>query len=342
MSSESKPWKILFCGEEFAGGFKLTKEACESKMPNVEVVRCRRQDLAAPIGSADVALPMMSKLDAGLLAKAKQLKLILQFGVGVEGIDIPAATERGIWVSNIPSQATGNALACAEMAIYLSLACLRQQHEMAASLQNQRLGVPLGETLFGKTVLVVGFGNIAKELVPRLKPFGVKLLAVRRSPWQGEHEAEALLDERGSWEDLPSFAARSQLMILTCSQNEQTRGMINSSLLAACRRGVYIVNVARGGLLDYDAVRQALDSGHLGGLGLDVQWSEPWDPHDPISSDARVILTPHVAGVTSYSYSNMAHVVAHEVARVMEGQPPTIQLNQVNQQLAAAVLRGGH
>lgn len=327
--------KVLFCGEEFPGAFEFTCEATEG-MSDVEVLKCRRQDLARHIGDVQVAVPMMSRLDADMLRQGKQLKLVLQFGVGVEGIDISAATELGIWVSNIPSEATGNALSCAEMVIYLMFALLRNTNEMQTSIKQQRLGSPAGQTLYGKTVLVIGFGNIAKELIPRLKPFGVRVTAVRRSAWQGEHPAEALLDHQGGWEDLPSLAVNADIVVLACVMSELTRGMVNSAFLAACKPGVHIVNVARGGLLDYDAVAEGLQDGRIGGLGLDVQWSEPWNPADPMTSHARVVMTPHVAGVTELSYRNMGKVVAHEVAKMLMGQPPTVQLNSISIKRALA------
>jgi phosphoglycerate dehydrogenase-like enzyme len=104
--------------------------------------------------------------------------------------------------------------------------------------------------------------------------------------------------------------------------------MINAKFLNYCKKDkVYIVNVARGGLLDYDAVLAGLDSGKVGGCGLDVQFYEPFDPEDPFATHPNVYLTPHVAGVTETSYRAMAKVVAEEVRRVARGERPTIQLN---------------
>jgi phosphoglycerate dehydrogenase-like enzyme len=114
----------------------------------------------------------------------------------------------------------------------------------------------------------------------------------------------------------------ADLVILTCTLHAGTRGLVNARFLAAMRPGAHLVNVARGGLLDYDAVRSALESGALGGLGADVAWSEPWDPSDPVAAHPRVIMTPHVAGVTDVSYSAMARVVAEEARRHADGRPP--------------------
>ncbi|KAK9830334.1 hypothetical protein WJX72_011101 [[Myrmecia] bisecta] len=320
-------FKVLFCGEEFQWGFRFTAQQLDQEQ-GVQVVTCPRAQVAQEIRDAHVAVPLAcGRLDAAILDQAPNLQMILQYGVGVEGVDIPAATERGIWVSNIPSTGTGNALSCAEQAIYLMLALLRDAHGMAESIQQHRLGVPLGQTLFGKTVLIVGFGNIAMELVPRLKPFGCKLTAVRRSPWAGQSPHEADLEAKGTWLDLYPMAAAADLIVLTCAQNEQTRNMVNAAFLADCKPDVRIINVARGGLLDYDAVKAALEGGRIGGLGLDVQWQEPWHPDDYVSTHPRVVLTPHVAGVTDISYRNMAKIVAKEVLQIQAGKPPTVQLN---------------
>lgn len=100
---------MLFCGTDMHMGFVFTRDALASD-PGVEVVQCERADLAAALQTADVAVPLMSRLDARLLAAAPRLKLVIQYGVGVEGVDIPAATQAGVWVSNIPSQGTGNAI----------------------------------------------------------------------------------------------------------------------------------------------------------------------------------------------------------------------------------------
>ncbi|BDA43435.1 Glyoxylate reductase [Coccomyxa sp. Obi] len=329
-SCTSDVFRVLFCGEEFNWGYKFTKEALQDDA-NIEVSCCRREEVGEHIGSTDLAVPLMARLDAHMLDSAPRLKAILQYGVGVEGVDIPAATERGIWVSNIPSEGTGNALSCAEMAIYLTLACLRSANACAESINERRVGVPLGRTLFGKTVLIVGFGGIAKELVPRLRPFGARVMAVRRSAWgqAADASAEALLDRKGAWSDMASFAADADIIIVACSQDSSSIGFVNDSLIAACKPGVIIVNVARGGLLKYSAVRAGLESGKIGGLGLDVHWSEPFDPQDWIAQHPRVVLTPHVAGVTELSYRAMAKVVAQEARRLHNGLPPTIQLAAV-------------
>ncbi|CAK0780981.1 hypothetical protein CVIRNUC_005244 [Coccomyxa viridis] len=332
-SSAPRQLQVLFCGEEFTWGFRFSKEALEAE-PDIEVRQCRREDVGKEVGSAHMAVPLMAKLDAAMLEKAHHLKVILQYGVGVEGVDIPAATARGIHVSNIPSEGTGNALSCAEMAMYLALACLRSASAMAESIQHGRVGVPLGKTLYGKSVLIVGFGGIAKELVPRLKAFGVHITAVRRSAWGKAEDAaaEAALDAKGLWGQMSSLTGQADIIILATSQDATNRGFVNKAFLSACKPGVIIVNVARGGLLDYESVKEGLQTGQIGHLGLDVQWIEPFDPEDWIAKHPRVLLTPHVAGVTELSYKRMAQIVATEARRMRSGLPPSILLNNITVQ----------
>jgi phosphoglycerate dehydrogenase-like enzyme len=114
----------------------------------------------------------------------------------------------------------------------------------------------------------------------------------------------------------------ADVVILTCTLHAGTRGMVDGPFLAAMRPGAFLVNVARGGLLDYDAVRAALEADTLGGLGTDVAWSEPWDPDDAVASHPRVLMTPHVAGVTDVSYETMARIVAEEARRLADGRAP--------------------
>ena len=338
-------------------GFKFSNDELQPDQ-NVSVIQCASEDVKEALADADVAIPLMTRLTAEILHNAPKLKLILQFGAGVEGIDIKTATKLGIWVSNIPSAGTGNSTSCAEMAIFLTMALLRNINGMATSIATKQLGVPLGEMLYGKTVLIIGFGNIAKELIPRLSVFGVTLTALRRSnnwntPSQailnkeqdsldeendgddGDTEvciltrtAEELLSDKGTWpEDSARLACTADIIILTCKQDATNLGMINTEFLNSCKDGVRIVNVARGGLLEYADVLAGLNSGKIGGCGLDVQFWEPFDPEDPIATHPNVYLTPHVAGVTDTSYRAMGKIVAEETRRVLHGKAPTIKLN---------------
>lgn len=162
-----RPLKLLFCGEEFPDGARCTA-ASLADCPDVQVTTCSREEVPSQIVDADVAIPLMTRLDAATIAKGTRLRLVLQFGVGLEGVDMQACSERGIMLARIPSERTGNAASTAELAVYLLLAALRRHNQLASSLASQTLGAPLGRQLKGLRVLIVGWGNIARELAGRV------------------------------------------------------------------------------------------------------------------------------------------------------------------------------
>ncbi|KAJ7532247.1 hypothetical protein O6H91_14G079600 [Diphasiastrum complanatum] len=271
--------RLLFCGvNEFPDSINFTRFFLRNH-PHVQVDELSLEDVVDNIYKYDICVVRKMKFDESAISRATKMKLIAQFGVGLEGVDIPSATKVGIKVARIPSDDCGNALSCAEHAIYLMLALLRDQKGMDKSIASRQLGQPTGQTIYGKTVLIIGFGNIGKELVARLRAFGVHILAIKRS-WKNK------------------------------LAHVPAEGMINDKFLAAMKKGAKLVNVARGGLLDYASVKAALESGQLGGLGMDVAWYEPFDPADPLLEHPKVVLTPHVAGVTELSYKNMGKIIA--------------------------------
>uniref|UniRef100_A0A803M505 Uncharacterized protein n=1 Tax=Chenopodium quinoa TaxID=63459 RepID=A0A803M505_CHEQI len=329
--------RVLFCGQQFVDSYNYTKEYL-SNYPHIQVDDIPLSDVPNVIGNYHMCIPRMMRIDSDIISRAKQMKLILQFGVGLEGVDADAATKHGIKVARIPADGTGNAASCAEMAIYLMLGLLRKQKEMEISIKLKKLGEPAGGTLFGKTVLILGLGNIGQELAKRLRPFDVKILATKRS-WSSlqlngssAHNdcVTDLVDEKGSHDDIYKYAGMADIVVCCLNMNRETAGIINHSFMQSMKKGAYLVNVARGGLLDYDAVAQSLKSGHLGGLGIDVAWTEPFDPSDPILQLPNVLITPHVAGVTEYSYRSMAKVVGDTALQLHTGSTTATGIQYVN------------
>ncbi|KAG5562885.1 hypothetical protein RHGRI_005576 [Rhododendron griersonianum] len=180
--SDQSITRVLFCGPYFSASHVYTREYVENN-PFIKVDDVPLDDVPRVIGNYDICVVKTMPLKADLISRASRMKLIMQYGVGLEGVDVNAATEHGIKVARIPGGATGNAASCAEMAIYLMLGLLRKQNEMQIAVKQKKLGEPIGETLFGKTVFIMGFGNIGIDLAKRLRPFGVKILATKRS-WE--------------------------------------------------------------------------------------------------------------------------------------------------------------
>jgi phosphoglycerate dehydrogenase-like enzyme len=202
---------------------------------------------------------------------------------------------------------------------------LRDQKEMTNSLFQSKLGRPTGRTLLNSNILIYGYGSIGKQLAPRLKPFGVNIAAIKRT-WKDEDYDDdgkvPYIDEYGTENDLKKLLRNRDIIFLCCSQNKENMGLINNTFMTHMKRGAIIINIARGGLLNYSDVHEALESGHLGGLGIDVFHTEPFPISDPLLLHPKVIATPHVAGVTVISYNNMAKMVAENVLRMRAGLTP--------------------
>ncbi|KAL3513514.1 hypothetical protein ACH5RR_026231 [Cinchona calisaya] len=331
MDNESEQiTRVLFCGPHFPASHDYTREYVQH-YPFLKVDDVPFDNIDDVIGNYDLCVVKSMRLNAELISRAKRMKLIMQYGVGLEGIDIGAASKHGIKVARIPSGATGNAASCSEMAIYLMLGLLRKQNEMQIAVKQKKLGAPVGDTLLGKTVFILGFGNIGIKLAQRLRPFGVKILATKRS-WVSHlaNSAKAedgmeddLVDEKGNHEQILNFASKADIVVCCLAMNAETAGIVNDGFVSSMRKGALLINIARGGLLNYNAVFHHLKTGHLGGLGIDVAWTEPFDPDDAILKFSNVIITPHVAGVTEYSYRYMAKVVGDVALQLHAGKPLT-------------------
>ncbi|RLN35946.1 hypothetical protein C2845_PM03G23310 [Panicum miliaceum] len=318
-SGDSKVTRVLFCGPYFPASTIYTKEYLQS-YPFIEVDEVGLEQVPDVIQNYHICVVKNRRIDSDIVAKATQMKIIMQYGV-----DVNAATEHNIKVARIPGSKTGNAVSCAEMAIYLTLGVLRKQKLMDTAVNQKDLGSPTGKTIFGKTVLILGFGAIGMEIAKRLKPFGVKILATKRNWSSGslQCDIEGLVDKKGGPKDMYELAGEADIVITCLLQTNETVGIVDNMFLSVMKKGSCLVNIARGGLLDYKAVFDHLESGHLGGLGIDVAWTEPFDPDDPILKFSNVILTPHVAGVTEYSYRTMAKVVGDVALQLHSGEPFT-------------------
>lgn len=312
---------ILICSD----GFPYVVSSLEKFLPADDIVPSAIPDLPRHLPNADVIIPAMHYVSADVM-DASPARMVHQFGIGLEGVDIDAATERGIYVANVPgSLAASNSISVAEHAIFLMLALARKYPQARENLQAGTWGQPLGLSLRGKTVGILGMGSIGKALARRLKPFGVTLLGIKRDPSSGV-ERDLGLDFLGGPSDLPSVLSRSDFLVLALPLTPETRSIIDRDALGLMKSRAYLINVGRGAVIEHDALVEALASGRIAGAGLDVYWQEPVDPADPVF-DYNVIATPHVAGVTDASYDEIAKGLADNVERIRSGLPP---INCVN------------
>ena len=307
--------KILFCDTAFENG----RQALGKLLPDDEILFCPQAELAEHIGAVDVAIPLMARLTAEIIEQGTSLRLIHQFGVGLEGVDLAAAQRLGISVANVPSRDSGNAVSVAEWAIFLMLALARDAAGQQESVKAERLGVPVGTTLFGKTVGLVGLGNLGQAVAPRLSALGMNVRGFEQE--LAKIDADALgLDYLGAPGDLAGSLGALDFLVLTVPLTEETRGLVGKAVFDQMKPSAFLINVCRGPVVDYDDLLAALKEKRIAGAGLDVFWKEPIDADDPLFQ-YNVVASPHIAGVTDFSYNNIAQAVADNLERLRAGQP---------------------
>ena len=251
----------------------------------------------------------MAVIDAAVIDAAERLRVIVQFGAGLDNVDRAAAEARGIAVRNVPG---ANAQAVAELSIFLMLALARRLPLHRASFESRVVGDPPGTQLSGKTLGIVGLGASGRALacVAR-RGFSMRVLAIRRQVVADKGvRPEPDVDWLGGPGDLDRLLAESDFVSLHVPSNRDTRGLMDARRLAAMRPSAFLVNVGRGDLVERDALLAALQEGRLAGAGLDVYASEPPDPADPLLRLPNVVATPHIGGVTLEALSRIADTVA--------------------------------
>lgn len=306
--------KIVLCGQTFPP----SRDILAPLLPADEVIAVPAAQVADAATTADVLIPMMTRLDVVLIRKTSA-KLIQQWGAGLEGVDIDAASAVGIYVCNVPSDETPNAESTAEHAVLLMLACARRLHSCFRAFDKGLWGAPLGDSLVGRRALIVGFGRIGRALARRLVALGMEVDAIRRRPEPGE-AARLGVREVGTPSDLPRLAAQADFLVCTATATEESRGMINASTLHVMKPTAFVVNVGRGAVINEPALIAALRNGLIAGAGLDVFAQEPVDLRSPLLRMDNVIATPHVAGVTRQSYEGIAREIANNVQRLKDGE----------------------
>ena len=266
------------------------------------------EELKAIIGQYDgLAIRSTTKLTKELIEAATNLKVVGRAGIGVDNIDIPAASVKGIVVMNTPF---GNSITTAEHAIALMFALARQLPEADASTQagkwekNRFMGVEVT----GKTLGLIGAGNIGSIVANRA--LGLKMKVVAFDPF--------LIPERAVEQgiekvDLDMLLARADFITLHTPLTDQTRNILSRENLAKTKQGVRIINCARGGLIDEDALKDALDSGHVAGAALDVFANEP-AKESPLFGTPNFISTPHLGASTDEAQVNVAIQVAEQLS----------------------------
>jgi len=266
------------------------------------------EEQIAIIGAYDgLAIRSATKVTAEMLAAATNLKVIGRAGIGVDNVDIPAATARGVVVMNTPH---GNTITTAEHAIAMLFATARQIPAADASTQAGKWEKSrfMGVELTAKTLGLIGCGNIGSIVAERA--LGLKMRVLAFDPFLSEDRARDLGVEKA---DLDTVLARADFLTLHTPMTDQTRGMIGKAALAKCKPGVRIVNCARGGLVVEEDLAEALKSGQVAGAAFDVFVEEPAKTN-PLFGAPNFVATPHLGAATEEAQENVALQVAEQMS----------------------------
>jgi D-3-phosphoglycerate dehydrogenase len=267
-----------------------------------------KDELKAIIGEYDgLAIRSATKVTADLLDAATNLKVIGRAGIGVDNVEIPAATARGIVVMNTPF---GNSITTAEHAVALMFALARQLPEADASTQGGKWEKNrfMGVELTAKTLGLIGCGNIGSIVADRA--LGLRMRVIAYDPFLTEERALDLGVEKV---ELESLLARADFITLHTPLTDQTRNILSAENLARTKKGVRIINCARGGLIDEAALKAGLESGHIAGAALDVFVEEPATAN-PLFGTPGLVATPHLGASTTEAQVNVALQVAEQMS----------------------------
>ena len=258
------------------------------------------------------------KVDSKEIEAQTKLGLIQMASAGYEGVDVEAATKFGVWVGSAPTTKTGNGESVAELAVLLMLAASRRLNEELAfthgSAQSRPEKWEANRGLFGKTACIVGLGGIGDLLIERLRGFGMILTGVDNHP---EHPPNGV---RGYGHDeLKVAAAQADYLILAIPGTKENENMIDATVLAGMKMNAVLVNVARGTLVDEPALLAAVKSGHLYGAGLDVVKDEPVNQGNPLLTESRIFVTPHIAGSTDLMLDGTVKYLGKVLTKYQDG-----------------------
>jgi D-3-phosphoglycerate dehydrogenase len=268
--------------------------------------------------SAEAIVVRLSKIPRAMIEAAPNLKIVSRHGVGVDTIDIEAATERGVVVATV---GLANAPSVVEHTLALMLALAKRLPAFDRAVRGGDYDIRMkldAQDIAGRTVLIIGLGRIGSRLATALNALGMKCLGV--DPAYTPAEIEAMGCEPVA--DFRMALPRADFVTVHCPLQDDTRNLIGAPELALMKPTAYLINCARGGIVDEAALLDALNSRRIMGAGLDVQISEPPKPDDPLLACDRLILTPHAAATTAEGMVRMATTVAQNVVDFFDGRLP--------------------
>lgn len=279
-------------------------------------------ELISHASNVDGILTCWKSVRECVISTASKCQIIARYGIGLDNIDVAAATKNGIVVTNVPAYCIDEV---SDHAMALMLACARNislfNSTVKSNIWDQNIG-PSMYRLRGKTLGIVGFGHIGKAIIPKALAFGLKVKVYSPRTTQaliGQHCAEKV-----SFEEL---LKESDFITIHAPLTSETQHMFSDDEFKAMKSTAYLINTARGGIIDTSALIAALQTGEIAGAGIDVLETEPPQQDDPLLHLKNVIITPHAAFISEESIMELQMIAAKCVAQVLSGQLPTSVVN---------------
>ena len=284
-------------------------------------------EMTARVANCRGLLPTsIDRVDEALIAQARELRVIANVGVGYNHIDVAAATRRGIWVTNTPGVLADSV---ADLTMALMLGVLRRLAEASEHVRHgfwteNRQDTFWGVDPHGLTLGLFGFGAIGQGVARRAAPFGMRILYHTRNRVPPELESSL----GATYVTFDELVEQSDVLSLHVPLTDETRGRIGRAEIARMKAGSFLVNTARGAVIDEEAMTEALNSGHLNGVGLDVTVTEPQVPV-ALREHPRALILPHVASATRGTRGGMMRMALENSAAVLDGRVPPNAVNLV-------------
>lgn len=318
-------WKVVVTDYEYQD-LRHEEEVLAALGPGLELVKhvqCRTEDeVIAACRDADAILNTYAPVGARVLENLPNCRVVSRYGVGVNTVDLAAATRQGIYVANVPDYCMDEV---SDHALALMLSWARKvtflNQQIKAGQWDYKLGRPIFR-LRGRTLGLVAFGRIPRALTPKALAFGLRVLAY--DPYIDQDIIRQAGAEPASLEEV---LGRSDFVSVHVPLNAETRGMLNRDNLRLMKPSAFLINTARGPVIDETGLLEALQAGWLAGAALDVIEEEPVRPDHPFLTMDRVILTPHTAWYSEESEVEMRRKCARNVLEVLTGRPPTYLVN---------------
>ena len=318
MSSHLKHCRVLVTPTSYGKNNPALKTQLEAEVGEVVYNTTGRPlsdtDLMEVISEFDGFIAGLDTISRPVIEAATNLKVIARYGVGVDAVDLEAAQENGIIVTNTPG---ANSVSVAELTVGLMLSLARNiplATKVTKSGEWPRLG---GLSLEGKVVGLLGFGAIGQQVARRLSGFDCTILAY--DPVIADRQAADLNVELAPYEDL---LRKADFLSLHCPLTDETKGMVNPEFLGQMKDGAYLINTSRGELVDENALYEAIDRDKLRGAALDVFTKQPPDPDNPLLSLEQVIPTPHMGAHTDGATNAMGWIALNDCLAVLRGEKP--------------------